>query len=86
MVIDLNAASKKYVQAIGPAEATKLDADYRGAQDASTAKDNTHLNAHGSAIFGRMVADLIYRQVPALGYFIKSDRPLSAAIAAGDPY
>lgn len=85
-VIDLNAVSKKYVQAIGKTEATKLDADYRDARDAATAKDNTHLNAHGSAIFGRMVADLIVGQIPDLVKWFKSDRALSAAIAAGNPY
>lgn len=86
VIIDLNAVSKKYVQAIGKTEATKLDSDYRDAKDAATAKDNTHLNAHGSAIFGRVVADLIYGQVPDFAKWIKSDRALSAAIAAGKPY
>lgn len=82
-VIDLNGASKKYVQAIGKSEAIKLDADYRDAKDASTTKDFTHLNAKASGLFGRMVADLLYGQVPEIGHWIKSDRALSAAIAAG---
>ncbi|KAE9994849.1 hypothetical protein EG327_000063 [Venturia inaequalis] len=84
-VIDLNAASKKYVQAIGKSEAIKLDADYRDAKDASTTKDFTHLNAKASGLFGRMVADLLYGQVPEIGHWVKSDRALSAAIAAGKP-
>ncbi|KAE9962078.1 hypothetical protein BLS_000857 [Venturia inaequalis] len=84
-VIDLNGASKKYVQAIGKSEAIKLDADYRDAKDASTTKDFTHLNAKASGLFGRMVADLLYGQVPEIGHWIKSDRALSAAIAAGKP-
>lgn len=48
--IDLNQASLQYISSIGneSAQAYNLDAD-----------DRTHLNSWGSAVFGRMVADLI---------------------------
>jgi len=85
VVIDLNAVSKKYVESIGKTEATKLDADYADAKSATTAKDNTHLNKHGSAVFGRIVADLIVEHVPELGKWVRKDAALSASIKNGKP-
>ncbi|QDS69453.1 hypothetical protein FKW77_005649 [Venturia effusa] len=83
-VIDLNAASRKYVQAVGLPEITKVNADYRNVKDLATSSDRTHLNGPGSLIFGRIVSDLITAALPPLGArWIKKDAPLSQAIAAG---
>jgi lysophospholipase L1-like esterase len=73
-VLDLNAASSKYVQAIGQSNADK----YNLAQG-----DRTHLNPHGTVVFGRMVADLIVGWRSALSTYIKPDAALSKKIAQG---
>ncbi|KAH6635942.1 SGNH hydrolase-type esterase domain-containing protein [Chaetomium tenue] len=73
-LLDLNAASKKYVQAIGSSNADK----YNLAQG-----DRTHLNPHGTDVFGRMVADLIVGWKPALSTYITPDAALSEKIAQG---
>ncbi len=38
---------------------------------AEAALDRTHLNAHGSEVFGRMVADDLARMCPELGPDVK---------------
>lgn len=73
-LIDLNAASRKYVQAIGPANADKYNL---------AADDRTHLNAHGSDVFGRIVADLILEADESLGSWIGKNETLSQLIAEG---
>jgi lysophospholipase L1-like esterase len=75
-IIDLNAASLAYVNAIG--------------RDASWVynwgpTDYTHLNPKGEVVFGRMVADLIIKAHPALKRWIKADEELSYAIAHNLP-
>ncbi|TID23483.1 SGNH hydrolase [Venturia nashicola] len=82
-VIDLLGASKKYVQAIGKAEAWKFNADVREPKDVATSKDTTHLNHNGTVVFGRIVADLITVQVPTIAKYIKKEEKLTALIAAG---
>ncbi|KAI0097301.1 SGNH hydrolase-type esterase domain-containing protein [Nemania sp. FL0031] len=74
--LDLNAASLAYVDAIGEtaAHAYNLNPD-----------DNTHLNAWGSVVFGRLVADLLLEKVPALESWIVPNATLSALIADGLP-
>lgn len=73
-LLDLNAASRKYVQAIGSANADKYNLD---------TGDRTHLNAHGTAVFGNMVADLVVRWKPALSAYIKPDAAILQKIAQG---
>jgi lysophospholipase L1-like esterase len=73
-MLDLNAASRKYVQAIGSSNADK----YNLAQG-----DRTHLNEHGTVVFGRMVADLIVGWKPALSAYITPDAALSKKIQQG---
>jgi lysophospholipase L1-like esterase len=73
-MLDLNAASSKYVQAIGGSNADK----YNLSQG-----DRTHLNAHGTVVFGRMVADLIVGWKSALSTYITPDAALSKKIAQG---
>ncbi|RAK82132.1 SGNH hydrolase [Aspergillus fijiensis CBS 313.89] len=55
--IDLNAASTRYLNAIGPADAWTYNL---------VADDQTHLNAQGSVVFGGLVAELIGGVLPDL--------------------
>jgi lysophospholipase L1-like esterase len=73
-LLDLNAVSRKYVQAIG-----QSNADTYNLADG----DRTHLNAHGIAVFGRMVADLIVGWKSALSAHITPDPVLSKKLAQG---
>ena len=82
--IDLNAASTAYVNAVGKANITQYNL---------VEGDNTHLNACGSTVFGRMVADLLLGHAPVLGgstpagsclgNWIRTDVALSQEIWAG---
>jgi lysophospholipase L1-like esterase len=72
--IDLNGASMRYVNAIGDRQASGYDLK---------SGDHTHLNNHGSVVFGRIVADLILEQYPELGKWIRKNEAMSAAIKAG---
>ncbi|KAK7691088.1 hypothetical protein QCA50_006191 [Cerrena zonata] len=54
-LLDLHAASIKYVEAIGPDAAHRLN---------RLPDDNTHLNANGTIVFGRMVANLMAESFP----------------------
>jgi lysophospholipase L1-like esterase len=72
--IDLNMVSTTYVEKIGQASADKYNL-----KDG----DRTHLNKHGSDVFGRMVADLISEKIPALASAFVKDEKTSAAIKAG---
>lgn len=56
-VLDLNLASLRYVEALGSADAQTYDLN---------PTDMTHLNDHGSVVFGRMVADLLLGHGPAI--------------------
>lgn len=73
-LLDLNAASRKYVQTIGSANADKYNL---------ATGDRTHLNAHGTVVFGNMVADLVVRWKPALSAYIKPDAAIVQKIAQG---
>jgi lysophospholipase L1-like esterase len=73
-LLDLNDASKKYVKAIGAANADKYNLSNG---------DRTHINAHGTTVFGRMVADLIVGWKQALSTYITPDATLSKKIAQG---
>lgn len=77
--LDLNAASRAYVGAIGEEAAHVYNLH---------ANDTTHLDAWGSVVFGRMVADLLLRHPdagPCLGPWITPDAELSAKIRNGIP-
>ncbi|KAJ6576472.1 SGNH hydrolase [Mycena vulgaris] len=54
-LLDLHAASIKYVEAIGPDAAHRLN---------RLPDDNTHLNENGTIVFGRMLADLMSASFP----------------------
>lgn len=74
--LDLNQASLNYVNAIGEtaAHAYNLNAD-----------DNTHLNAWGSVVFGRIVADLLLEKKADLGDWIQANQTMSDLIKNGQP-
>ena len=55
--IDLHNESMKYLNSIGEAQANTLSA---------AEKDKTHLSPKGTKVFGKMVADLIGREIPSL--------------------
>ncbi|KAF6838000.1 GDSL-like Lipase/Acylhydrolase [Colletotrichum musicola] len=69
--VDLNLNSRKYVQAIGEEKAHSYNL-----KDG----DNTHLNAEGSVVFGRLVADLLLQKEKDLAAWFKEDKALSDEI------
>jgi lysophospholipase L1-like esterase len=81
-VIDLNAQSTRLLRTMTQEQADQFDA--AGHPDASSvAHDRTHLNAYGSQVFGRMVADDLARICPELGPDVKGQPvPLAAATPA----
>ncbi|KAJ2904297.1 hypothetical protein MKZ38_008356 [Zalerion maritima] len=75
--IDLNKASLAYVNAIGEEAAHS----YNLAEG-----DNTHLSDRGSAVFGRIVADLLLQKKGyELGKWIERNETMTALIRAGLP-
>jgi lysophospholipase L1-like esterase len=82
-VIDLNAESTRLLKTMTQEQADQFDAV--GHPDASgSTLDRTHLNAHGSEVFGRMVADDLARICPELGPDVKGQAP-AAPTAAKQP-
>jgi lysophospholipase L1-like esterase len=76
--IDLNSESTKLLRTMTQEQADQFNAE--GHPDAQGIKqDRTHLNAHGSEVFGRMVADDLAKMVPELGPDIKSQSSPAAA-------
>ncbi|KAK4120563.1 carbohydrate esterase family 12 protein [Parathielavia appendiculata] len=73
-LLNLNAASRKYVQAIGPEKADTYNL---------LEGDRTHLNEHGIAVFGRMVADLIVDWRRPLRSYIAPDPEVSRKLDRG---
>ncbi|KAF9877060.1 GDSL-like Lipase/Acylhydrolase [Colletotrichum karsti] len=69
--IDLNLNSRKFVQAIGETKAHSYNL-----KDG----DNTHLNAEGSKVFGRLVADLLLQKKTNLAEWFNADKALSDEI------
>ncbi|KAI1491292.1 SGNH hydrolase-type esterase domain-containing protein [Biscogniauxia mediterranea] len=77
-VIDLNAASLKYVDEIGKAAAQEYN--YGDGKN-----DTTHLNPWGTVVFGRMVIDLLIREKPSLKSWFTPNETLSNALWNGIP-
>lgn len=69
--IDLNLNSRKYVQAIGETKAHSYNL---------VESDNTHLNAEGSVVFGRLVADLVLQKNKGLEQWFTPNKTLSDEI------
>ncbi|CAE7011791.1 hypothetical protein CFE70_002121 [Pyrenophora teres f. teres 0-1] len=74
-MIDLNAASTKYLNAIGADDAHKYNLN---------PTDNTHLNAGGSIIFGNLVAMLIDDEIPQLKSYVKPIASIQEALEKGE--
>jgi len=79
-VIDLNASSTRLLKTMTQDQADQFDAVGHPDANGSTL-DRTHLNAHGSEVFGRMVADDLARVCPELGPDVKGEPPVQAAPA-----
>lgn len=73
-MLDLNAASKVYVQAIGSSDADTYNLAFG---------DWTHLNEHGATVFARIVADLVVEGKLALRGYITPDEEMSRKIKQG---
>jgi hypothetical protein len=74
--IDLNAASLKYVNAIGKAAASRYNLE---------SGDWTHLNEWGGVVFARIVSDLLVRMDGRFGEVTVKNETLSELIAQGKP-
>jgi lysophospholipase L1-like esterase len=71
-LIDLNTESVKLLETMNQEQADQFDADAH--PDAlNKGPDRTHLNAKGSAVFGRMVADSLTKVCPELGPDVKGE-------------
>jgi lysophospholipase L1-like esterase len=74
-VVDLNGMSTKLLKGLTQEQADEFDAENHAdakaeataVQSAEPKKDRTHLNPKGQAVFGRMVADALYRTQVELG-------------------
>lgn len=74
--IDFNKASTAYVNAIGPAAAHAYNL---------SPSDNTHLNLHGSVVFGRIVSDLLVAKYSDIAAYTIPNATLTALINEGKP-
>ncbi|KDR76260.1 hypothetical protein GALMADRAFT_139984 [Galerina marginata CBS 339.88] len=74
-LLDLHAASIKYVEAIGPDAAHRLN---------RLPTDDTHLNVNGTTVFGRMLANLFNASFPNALPII-ANAPLTFNISHGIP-
>ncbi|KAI0747484.1 SGNH hydrolase [Fomes fomentarius] len=74
-LLDLHQRSIEYVEAIGPDAAHRLN---------RSPDDNTHLNANGTIVFGRLVADLMAASFPHQIPLV-SNRGLDYNISHGIP-
>jgi lysophospholipase L1-like esterase len=70
-LIDLNAASVKLLESMTQEQADQFDAEAHPDAAGKIGPDRTHLNANGSAVFGRIVADDLAKACPELGPDVK---------------
>lgn len=73
--IDLNTASRNYIQKVGKEGTSSYDLN---------SGDQVHLNPTGRAVFARMVADLLAKARPDLEKSLKPKDEVSEKIAAGE--
>lgn len=73
-IIDLNAASTQYLNAIGPEDAWTYNLN---------PDDETHLNDVGSVVFGNLVAHLLDQELPKLRKWVRPERQIVQAIKEG---
>ncbi|KAF2832449.1 SGNH hydrolase [Ophiobolus disseminans] len=76
-IIDLNAASTKYLNAIGPEKSATYNL---------IPTDFTHLNSQGSVVFGNMVAELIEEEVEGVEKYVQPKKEIAKAIKKGTYY
>jgi lysophospholipase L1-like esterase len=76
-IIDLNAASTKYLNAIGPDNAATYNL---------SPTDFTHLNSEGSVVFGNLVAGLIDEALPELKKYVVPVKKIAKALEKGEYY
>lgn len=76
-IIDLNAASTKYLNAVGPDKAATYNLQ---------PTDFTHLNSQGSVVFGNMVAVLIDEVLPQLKKYVVPVKTIATALETGEYY
>jgi lysophospholipase L1-like esterase len=76
-IIDLNAASTAYLNAIGPDKSATYNLN---------PTDFTHLNSQGSVVFGNMVAGLIDEAVPEVRKYVVPVKDIAKAIKKGEYY
>jgi hypothetical protein len=74
--VDLNTASRNYVNAIGNASAQKYNLNEG---------DMTHLNPWGSVVFGRILADALLAKSGGLKQWFRANETLSTLIRKGLP-
>lgn len=74
--IDLNAASEKYCNAIGPTASWTYNLN---------PDDHTHLNDWGSVVFGRLVSDLLIAKYDDIGEWTVPNKTLSRELKEGLP-
>jgi lysophospholipase L1-like esterase len=76
-LIDLDASSRALCERLGPVEAARFNL-----RTEAGAWDTTHLDAAGSIVFARLVADELRRVVPALAAAFREEQ---AAVVADEP-
>jgi hypothetical protein len=76
-IIDLNAASTKYLNAIGEDKSATYNLK---------STDFTHLNSQGSVVFGNQVAMLIDEMLPELKEYVVPVAKVASALKAGQYY
>jgi lysophospholipase L1-like esterase len=74
---DLNAASRAYLEAIGPENSATYNLDET---------DRTHLNDAGGVVFAGLVGLLLEGLEPSFAKYIGTDPELEAALEAGEYY
>jgi lysophospholipase L1-like esterase len=77
-VIDLNASSVALLQTMTQEQADAFNAVAHPDAKGNIGPDRTHINAKGSAVFGRMVANDLARLCPELGPDIKGEDKTAA--------
>lgn len=74
--IDLNLASERYCNAIGPQASWKYNLN---------PDDTTHLNSWGSVVFGRLVSDLLGEKFEDIRMWTVANETLSRELQEGVP-
>jgi lysophospholipase L1-like esterase len=82
-LIDLQARSIAYLDSIGEEAGNKLGLTKKD-KDGKVVPDKTHLNLHGSYVFGRLVAEDLRKVEPALAKYVLPD-PAAVNVVVSPP-